>query len=101
MGKPYDEYNAQYVRLKRAQEAEEARFTDFNQGENYFNRQPDPQMQQPSGYQLQQDKKEKEEQEKAYAPTNRNDNKRVVKKAANNDSDDNDWGDDDDDDLPE
>lgn len=34
---PYEEYNAQFMRLKRQQEAEEARFGDYNQGDEYFN----------------------------------------------------------------
>lgn len=111
MGKPYEEYNAQFSKLKRAQEAEEARFTDFNQGENYFNRQPDPQMNQPSGYQIQEKKRQeaedrRSEQQYGAAPSNR-DNGRLIKGGGgggnqqNDDFDDNDWGDDADDMLPD
>lgn len=109
MGKPYEEYNAQFNRLKRAQEAEEARFTDFNQGENYFNRQPDPQMDQPSGYQIQEQKRQEDEdnednedQQRGYGggPSNR-DQGRVIKGNDQQEEDENDWGEDDDDMLPD
>lgn len=108
MGKPYEEYNAQFNRLKRAQEAEEARFTDFNQGENYFSQKPDPQMNQPSGYQIQQQRRQQEEEENARqreaygeGPSNR-DQGRVIKSGGNDEEfDDNDWGDDADDMLPD
>ena len=38
LGLPYETYNAEYMRLKRKQEAEDAKFSDFqNVGDDYMN----------------------------------------------------------------
>lgn len=38
LGLPYESYNAEYMRLKRKQEAEDAKFSDFqNVGDDYMN----------------------------------------------------------------
>ena len=73
----------------RAQEAEEARFTDFNQGDEYLQEEP------------QQYNRPQQEQRQAdhIAPTNRGD-ERVVKKQGN-DSEEEDWGNDVDQMLPD
>jgi len=49
LGLPYEQYNAEYMRLKRKQEAEDAKFSDFqNIGDDYMNggmgQAPDPGM---------------------------------------------------------
>ena len=38
LGLPYENYNAEFMKLKRKQEAEEAKFSDFqNMGDDYLN----------------------------------------------------------------
>ena len=38
LGLPYENYNAEFMKLKRKQEAEEAKFSDFqNMGDEYLN----------------------------------------------------------------
>lgn len=58
LGQPYEEYNAQFIRLKRAQEAEEDAGFNFGQGgENDGYQQQNANVYQPQGgfYQQQQD----------------------------------------------
>lgn len=89
LGNPYEEYNAQFLRLKRIQEAQEARFTDFNAGEGYFN-------QEQQNLKLRQEQAAQIEAQQKYqnyqAPTNRAD-ERVLKQKDNTfNDDDDDWG---------
>ena len=96
LGKPYEEYNQEFLKLKRQREAEEARFTDFNQGDGYFNEDqggydqgytPAPAPQRHSQYE---------------APTNRGGYQvRPQTNGYGDDEEDEGWGDDADELLPE
>lgn len=97
LDKPYEEYNQQFLKLKRQREAEEARFTDFNQGDGYFDGNQQGGIQ-DQGYTPPPQPRREPQYE---APTNRAGQEIRRKQSGGSDDEDGGWGDDADDLLPE